>query len=66
MNDNLEKIDIIKWTNNSKQLKLLIKSNIKLNRLIWKKSEFKEHKDYLRRIRNSWKYYKKIKFQYLS
>lgn len=64
MNDYLEKLDIIKWTSNSKQLKLLIKTNIKLSRLLWKKSEFKEYKDYLRRISNSWKYYKKQKTQY--
>ena len=43
---------------------MLIKTNIKLNRLLWKKSEFKEYKDYLRRISNSWKYYKKQKTQY--
>lgn len=64
MNDNLEKLDIVKWTSNSKQLKLLIKTNIKLNRLLWKKSEFKEYYDYLKRISKSWKFHRKQKNQY--
>lgn len=64
ISEELEKKYFKNFTSNSKQLKLLIKTNIKLSRLLWKKSEFKEYKDYLRRISNSWKYYKKQKTQY--